>query len=50
MMKAFANKLAVMTNQQHAAGVVAERLRQRRFALHIKMVGGFIQQQPGNGR
>ena len=34
-----------MTDQQHAAGVIAQRLRQRRFTLHIKMVGGFIQQQ-----
>ncbi len=39
-----------MTDQQHAAGVVAERLRQRRFALHIQMVGGFIQQQQAVAR
>jgi hypothetical protein len=39
-----------MTDQQHAAGVVAQRLRQRRFALHIKMVGGFIQQQQAVAR
>ncbi len=34
-----------MTDQQHAAGVITQRLRQRRFTLRIKMVGGFIQQQ-----